>query len=550
MNMLKGPKTLLSEAITAALDEFFEVDPDSIYVDLMGDTQIVLTDTKLRPWTAELIKSDHQIVQSFTTGVVSQVLFSWKWASLGSRSEFWVKDANLSISGLDFKSQLSYQIEEGFERTQSGRVVASEKPGRRRSSLAEIKEAGVVESYIRNQVEHIIDALTIAVEDFEFRIELPPNDLGEVKGITASGNSVELKSVGGALGGEEHLRHRASFVNGGLAQQLSFGAISLGTFKTSMTGIHEEPFVTMDFPLLEPLSYQLMATRYTGERFGGLTSGLKVVGTPVLSSHRNNEEMDILFHAGLDQIKTLVDLGNIILQKKSTVKEETNGSHLVASMDKGNLSRDDGNLGTLLEESDQEEAGQECVDVLNGVVWYPSLSEEEWKAVEKDFAEDEEEFAKVRIDWSQEGKKEDVYNSLKNDVKSSVFQFPIAGVSVVLPNEAKLTLEALCVNYKADGTVLKIESEYGSGILIDNYQLVNTNSGHDGSAKSRWVFDVITSRFTVEQDRESGDLPDSNIVQVRWTEKKFGLLIQGWVSLLDAIKGLNLDKNPGKQSNW
>ena len=542
--MIKGPKTLLSEAITAALDEFFEVDPDTIYVDLMGDTQIVLTNTKLRPRAAELLKSDHQIVQSLTTGVVNQALFTWKWASLGS--EFWVRDANLSISGLEFKSQLSYQIEEGFERTQSGRVVSSKKPERRRSSLAEIKQAGLVESYIRNQVEHIIDALTIAVQDFEFRIELPPNDLGEVKGITASGNSVELKSVGGGLGGEERLRHRASFVNGGLAQQLSFGNIRLGTFKTSLTGIDEEPFVTVNFPLLEALSYQLMATRYTGERFSGLTSGLKVVGTPVLSSHRDIEEMDVLFHAGLDQIKTLVDLGNIILQKKSSVEEETNKREIVGSTEEGNLNRDDGKLETLLEESEQEEVGQECVGVLDGAVWYPSLTDEEWKAVEKDFAEDEAEFEKGRIVWSQEETNENVYISLKNDVKSSIFQFPIAGVSVMLPNEAKLTLEALCVNYKADGTVLNIESEYGSGILIDNYQLVNTNSGNDGSAKSRWVFDVITSRFIVEQDHDSDCLPNSNVAQVRWTEDKFSRLIQGWMALMDAIKGLNLEKNPGK----
>jgi hypothetical protein len=66
------------------------------------------------------------------------------------------------------------------------------------------------------------------------------------------------------------------------------------------------------------------------------------------------------------------------------------------------------------------------------------------------------------------------------------------------------------------------------------------------SAKKRWVFDVIASGFTIGRDNGCDGFLNSNLAQVRWTEAKIGKigsLIQGWISLLDAIKGL---KNPGK----
>jgi hypothetical protein len=68
-------------------------------------------------------------------------------------------------------------------------------------------------------------------------------------------------------------------------------------------------------------------------------------------------------------------------------------------------------------------------------------------------------------------------------------------------------------------------------------------SFYNGSAKSRWVFDVIASGFTIGRDNGCDGFLNSNLALVRWTEAKIGSLIEGWISLLDAIKGL---KNPGK----
>jgi len=520
------------------------VDPDQVEAHLLGDTQIVLRTTKLRPRSTELIQSDQHTVTSFTTGLVEEALFTWKWASLGNA--YLVKDARLSVRGLTFKTVLTCgndDEEEGMERTESGRIVLpNSKPERRRTSLAEIKQEGLVESYIRHQVDHIIDALTLAVEDFEFRVELPPNEQGEVTGITASGNSVELKSVGGQLGGEERLRRRASFVNGGLCQQLSFGSICLGAFKSTRNG--DGSLTTTNFPLLEPLSYQLLATRFTGERFSGIESGLKVVGVPVPSSHHDIEEMDILVHAGLDQIGVLVDLGNLILQKKSP-GEVKNG--LVAmSRDENSLSRDENELGTLFEGAGSESkgVGEDIEASIHGTVWYPSLTKEERKEIEQDYSDDEKEEDNDN-DFRVSG--QDVYEVLKHDVmKSSIFQFPITGVSVVLPNKAKLTLEALCVNYRADGTVMNFEGDYGAGILIDGFQLVSTNNGYDGFARSRWVVDLITSQFTIEEESGSGIQTSSEVARIRWTETKMDRLIKGWAKLLEAISALKLEKKPGK----
>lgn len=557
--MMKGPKTLLAEGITAALDEFFEVDPDAIEAKLLGETQILLKETKLRPRTTQLLEKQvsQEVVSATTTGVVEQVLFTWTWASLGN--DYLVKDSRLQISGLRFQTRIHVKSTESDSNDTSNGTTplhtqnnANTTPSRRRSSLAEIKQEGLLEAYIRHQVEHIIDALTLCVQDFEFSIELPPNTNGEISEITARGSSVELKSVGGTLGDESHVRHRASFVNGGLCQQLSFGSIQLGVFTSS----------EKELPLLEPLSYQLSATRFFGERFSGLLSGISGVGMPLSSTHyleNQVEETDIVVHAGLDQIRVLVDLGNLLLQKKTEKQVEaphTTGKHGIMR-DEDMLRQDTKTLVTLYEEEEeievleeeeikvQEEvegpcpsSSQEEEEDINGIVWYPSLNEQEWREIEQDYS-----------DYDKGDISEDMYSTLMHDLmKSSVFRFPITGISLVLPNKAKLTLEALCVNYRADGTVMSLNGEYGAGILIDGFQLVNTSDGSDGAAKSCWVFDLISSRFTIEEEENgSGSASQSNskVARIRWTETKLNRLIKGWTKLMDAIKGLNLEKRPG-----
>lgn len=560
--MLKGPKALIAEGLTAVLDEFFEVDADAIEANLLGDTQVALRNTKLRPRTNELIKSDKQIVKSLTTGVVEEVLFTWDWVLFGQ--DYLVKNANLSVRGLRFKTQLSSTtIEEerqaGVERTESGRVIPE-----RRSSLAEIKQEGLVEKYIRHQVEHIIDALTLSVEDFEFRLELPPNECGEVAGVSASGSSVSLMSVGGDLGGEERLKHRASFINGGLRQQLSFGSICFDIFKATET-----------FPLLEPLSYQLSITRFTGQRFSGVASGLKAVGSPVYSSRHNIDDKDVVVHAGLTQIMVLIDLGNLILEKKRhELDENTPQGGLTMNFEEANLSLDKTNLDTLVEKDDDEDF-EEAVeayidgrtsyysprkdddneeendsnegtvkDDIDGTVWYPSLSseeEEESKEIEQDYRDDEKDDDFISDD------DDDVYGTLKQDMKSSTLELPVSGVAVVLPNGARLTLEALRVNHRADGTVMNLEGEHGSGILIDGFQLVNTNSGYDGFAKSRWVVDLIASRFCIEEESCAENPPNYRAAQIRWTPRKLDLLLKGWGKIMECLDTrLNTEKQPGK----
>ena len=105
---------------------------------------------------------------------------------------------------------------------------------------------------------------------------------------------------------------------------------------------------------------------------------------------------------------------------------------------------------------------------------------------------------------------DDNLESLKEEImNSSSFQFPIPGISLVLPNDTKCTLEGFTFIFQADGTVMHLKGNNGAGILIDNYPLIRTTgSNNDGKTHvaSHWIVDFISSTFTLQSTQEDGDV--------------------------------------------
>jgi hypothetical protein len=166
--------------------------------------------------------------------------------------------------------------------------------------LEMIKKEGKLEAYVRNQVEQIIDALTLQVKEFEFTLALPDdNDGKQGPEISVGGQSVEIRSLGrmtdaAQVGGK-----------GALKQKFSFESF----FINVATSTAEE---ISTYPLLSPLSYSAVVTRVSGKRFSPFAgSGLEVVGEPSLESSQDCDK-GVVFHAGLTQIGVLSELGNLL----------------------------------------------------------------------------------------------------------------------------------------------------------------------------------------------------------------------------------------------
>eukprot|EP00978_Attheya_sp_CCMP212_P013083 scaffold32689_cov46-Attheya_sp.AAC.4 len=442
---IKGPKELLSTAIANALAEFFEVDASKVESNLLKDAKIVLNQVKLRTQKKEFTQQLHQhgtkaVVVATTTGTVEQVTFSWAW-SVGGDSDKkntsnWVKDATLTIQGLQFKTQLSYGVYDKEGQLATTNNAAAEKATRilreRRKSkekLEALKKEGKLEAYIRSEMEQIIDALTLRVTDFEFTLCLPSIASSDGAEISVGGHTVEVVSLG-------RLRDAQVGGKGSLQQQLTIGSFYMNTIISTTTTLESKT----SFPLLSPMSYRAIMTRRSGKRFSSFGTGLEVIGEHLISTNKG-QDSGVIFHAGTNQIEVLTQLGKMLLKSSSKPMEEED------------------------KVAEQLESFKTAIDNAEA----------------------------LRIEVE-----DDSYESLKREIlTSSIFVFPIIGISLVLPNETKCTLERFTIEFHADGKVMKLEGADGAGILVNDYEFLATNDGSIDSVKSRWQLDFISSTFLI-----------------------------------------------------
>eukprot|EP00985_Skeletonema_marinoi_P006696 scaffold2908_cov80-Skeletonema_marinoi.AAC.2 len=113
--MIKGPKAILSSAISNALSEYFIIDPSTnIESNLLHDAKIVLRHVQLKPQQSIIPLgtndndddddgfTDTATTIATTTGSVDKVVFSWTWSvgyGSGGDTGEWIRDALLLLRG-------------------------------------------------------------------------------------------------------------------------------------------------------------------------------------------------------------------------------------------------------------------------------------------------------------------------------------------------------------------------------------------------------------------------------------------------------------------
>jgi len=284
---MKGPKEFVAESLANALADFFIVDPSAIETKLIRNAGITLKDVRLKA----IILPIHERLSAKINGSVQEVKFSWSWGRDDEGGSDWVKNVTLDIIGLHFVAKLSSEMAQPSSIDAKGEEEASSST---KSGIA---------LYIENQVQRILDSLTLTIQDFEFRIELPgSNESVAAASLVLGGSALELLSFGWT--DNQHLK-----------QTLSLGSIHLNI----MSSAKDEEAIA-SYPLLEKVAYKATCTRTAGKRFSGVDKGLHVIG--------ESSDDGIVIHAGAIQMGFVNELGGLIL---ATAVMKDDGEEIAAN---------------------------------------------------------------------------------------------------------------------------------------------------------------------------------------------------------------------------
>lgn len=87
-----------------------------------------------------------------------------------------------------------------------------------------------------------------------------------------------------------------------------------------------------------------------------------------------------------------------------------------------------------------------------------------------------------------------------SDELSSLFELPLSAISLVFPNDTKISLSGLVAKYQMDGSIMKVEGH--DGILVSDFPVLKLG------ATSLWCLDMVASEFNLwnpEHDENSHD---------------------------------------------
>jgi hypothetical protein len=292
---MKSPKAVLSESIAEALATYFVIEPSQVETNLLKDAGVTLRDVKLQPITQRI--NPHTSVD--INGTVREAAFHWNWgSSQKDGGSSLVNSAKLTLSGLDFRAFLRPYDEQEADLNDKTTTTTTTKE----EEQVVVKKKGKFGRYVEDQVNRIIDTLTLSITDFKFKIQIDDTSL------VYGGESIRLDSVG-----------RTS-ESGPLKQTLTVRGIfaNVVAFVRNHDDDDDDDEVIevtrQSFPLLEPFSYTTSCIRTSGKRFqGGIATGLDIRGPSQALQEESGDTSPIVMHAGKNQLEFLNILGGYLL---------------------------------------------------------------------------------------------------------------------------------------------------------------------------------------------------------------------------------------------
>lgn len=404
---MKGPKTLLAEAIAGALEEYFVV--DQIQSQLLSDAAVTLNRTALKHRYLAVSATTRASLEGF----VEKVAFEWHWGKSDKEGgSDLIKDTTLTLEGLDFTISLSRKNMEGASTDNETTPSQQQQPPQPSTTKGSIMQ------YVQNQVERIVDTLTLRIKNCKLTVILPDDD-GQSK-LEFGFSSIEINSMGRQQVGLPLLQEL-------ILQGLYCNAIHQGEVK---------------YPILEEITYVAQTERTFGSRFSSWNQGVDVMG--------QSNDHGVVLYAGEIQMQITSRLVGILLEApaSASVPASVPGSSLATN--------------SFEVEVDSE-----------GVGMAPSA---EYRTDSEDSLKDD--------DTTKEPEEEE------EERLPSYIQLPLAGVSIILPNQTKLAMSELVLKYQMDGSIFSMEGKQGITVN-DNSPFLQLGE------TSIWMADMTTSEFRI-----------------------------------------------------
>lgn len=295
--------SVISTIIATALAHFLVIDAETIESHIIrGKSEIVLHNLQLRPQVQPFRNSVGQI-----SGLIREAMFTWKWGEW--KDEAWIINVALVVRGLKVKVELLPAEEETFFDAHSILPPLLETVEEKAAALPphlekEIRSKGGLQVYIENQVQLILDSLSVNVEGFDVIIHLPVTQqyCGQSKAsIAIGGESINLTSFR-----QQQHDHAVKQTNNADESSLklcvSIGSVCMSVLKDS------EP---APLPILQPFNYSVDATR-TGQRWD--IGGEWRCGRADDDDAEDDCNSGLVVHAGSLQIRALTQLRNLLFQ--------------------------------------------------------------------------------------------------------------------------------------------------------------------------------------------------------------------------------------------
>jgi len=387
MDLLAGPKALLSSAIAEALAEYFVIGVDHMECNLFNDSKFVLSDARLKPQYRSIAENTYgKATNICITGFVRQVSLTWSWDWFASGSNSWIKNPVLQIEGCKFKIFLTQGDRPDHEGFGNHSSPGSDTNNAEESKVDEqMSQNGTFEdgipAFVAKQIQLVVETLTLKIVDFEVTVQMPssttvdvaptisvlenqqedgnieivrleaaPSTFKSKTFTTPNNNGNDHNATSLSVRGEEFKVTSCgkSWVNKEeiLNQKISLSLIFINvtetfhdTIDSTSDSTPRDRIVCKTYPLQEPFSYTLEMTRTLGMGFQNFERGLIVKGgqnsqfggDAEAASTKKKHDGGLAFRLCRPQIETIGQLSALIL----TPREKTSSNEMPRDVSKG-----------------------------------------------------------------------------------------------------------------------------------------------------------------------------------------------------------------------
>lgn len=124
---------------------------------------------------------------------------------------------------------------------------------------------------------------------------------------------------------------------------------------------------------------------------------------------------------------------------------------------------------------------------------------------------------------------EKITETRPSDDHSSYFELPLSALSLVFPNDTKISLSGLVAKYQMDGSTLQIEGR--EGISVNGFPVVKLGD------MSLWRLDMVTSEFNMLNPQDNQNCSDVIVASIQMRDDELQSVTSGLDQILAIVKG-------------